>query len=50
MRVQALGDDALQTLLGAGRQQRLSVADGVLGRLPALAVQRERAQQLAALG
>jgi hypothetical protein len=33
--VQALGDDPLETLLGARREQRPPVAEDVLGRLPA---------------
>ncbi len=49
-RVDPLGEDALEVLLGARLEQRLAVADDVLGRLQALAGQLQRREQLAALG
>ena len=46
-RVEALGDDALEPLLGGRREHRLAVAEHVVRRLPALAAELEPRQQLA---
>ena len=51
LRVQALGDDALEALLLGGREQLLTVADDVVGHAPAPAVaELELGQARAALG
>src|SRR6476646_4302828 len=49
-RVPALGDDSLETLIGARAQDRLAVSGEVLGSAPVLAVELQRAESLAPLG
>src|SRR5258708_21451886 len=48
--VESLGDDSLEALLDAPLEQLGAVADDVLGRLPARAVERELGEAGAAVG